>query len=236
MKMLRFAVALLVLTLTAAAQNHDEDRQSPKTVRTTGTGEVKVVPDRAVVELGVEKEGPTAGAAKRAEDAVARKLLGSLYANGVDEKDIQTTYLSLQPEVRYEKKVRVNYFSAQQTMSVTVRDLSKLDQILESLIGAGGNQINSITYQTSEPRKYRDQARELAVKAAREKAEALAKALGQEIGKARLIDEVPELNSPTAGFASNAIFEGLRRRPAGPSTSAGQQTISATVVVAFDLN
>ena len=190
MKPLKIVVALLVLTGLTVAED-----KLPKVVRVVGTSEVKVVPDQAVIELGVEKQSASASMAKKSADAAARSILASLHANGVDEKDIQTTFLSLQPQFDYKKGMRISYFVAEQTITVTVRDLTKLDTLLESLIKAGGNRIDSIQYETIDLRKYRDQARDLAVKAAREKAEALAKALGQEIGKAYSIEEVPETNN-----------------------------------------
>jgi uncharacterized protein YggE len=133
--------------------------------------------------------------------------------------------------------VRISYFVAGQTLTVTVRDLTRLDTLLESLIHAGGNQIDSIRYETSDLRKYRDQARDLAVKAAREKAQALAAALGQEIGKAQSIEEVPEF-SYSNGLMSNAVYDGYYApaKLAAPATAKGQTTISASIVVSFDLN
>lgn len=226
------AVLLLLVSLGTA-----EEKPAPKTVRVVGTSEVKVVPDRAIIQLGVESQSSSARLAKQAEDAVARRILGSLRGNGVDEKDIQTTWLSLEPQTYYHKGVRTTYFVASQTLSVTLRDLEKLDGVLESLIKAGGNRIESITYETSDLRKYRDQARDLAVKAAREKAVALAQALGQGIGKAESIDEVPEARNEYQGWLSNYSYEGgIAAKARAPSTAPGQKSVTASVIVAFELN
>jgi hypothetical protein len=233
LKALRLVAAFLVLGSLAVA----EDRPLARVVRTAGTAEVKAVPDRAVVELGVEKQNVSATVAKQSADVAARSILAALRANGIEEKDMQTTFLSLQPQFNYRRGQKISYFVAAQTISFTIRDLSKLDPLLESLVKAGGNRIDSIQYEVSDLRKYRDQARDLAVKAAREKALALAKALDQEIGKAYSIDEVPEYNYQYArGLMSNAGYE-VAKAPArvGPSTAAGQKTISASVVVSFDL-
>lgn len=238
MKPLVLLTTLLLLTGLAVA----EDKLPARVVRVVGTAEVKVAPDRAVIELGVEKQSPSAMAAKQAADSAARRILASLRQNGIDEKDIQTTFLSLQPQVSYVKKVRVSYFSATQTLTVTVRDLAKLEILLETLVKAGGNRIDSIQYETSDLRKYRDQAREMAVKAAREKAQALARALGQDIGKAQVIEEGQEY-----GFRSPyQIYNALRNtdvepmasvlRTKGPSIASGQRVVSATVTAAFELN
>jgi uncharacterized protein YggE len=226
-----FAV-LLILTGLAVA----EEKAPMKVVRVTGTSDVKVVPDQAVIEIGVEKQSPSASVAKHAEDAAARGILNSLRANGIAEKDVQTTYLSLQPQSITRKGVRISYFVAEQTLSVTVRDLAKLDALLEALVRAGGNRIDSIRYETSDLRKYRDQARELAVKAAREKAHALAQALGQEIGKAQSIEEMANYGYSSA-MANGFVFAEKERDRAGePATAAGQSTVSASVIVSFELN
>ena len=233
MKPLKIAVAFYLLASLAVA----EDRLPPKVVRVVGTAEVKVVPDRAVIDIGVEKQDPNASVAKHAEDAAARQILTTLRTNGIDEKDIQTTFLSLQPQSYTRKGVRISYFVAAQTMTITVRDLAKLDTLLESLVKAGGNRIDSIEYETSDLRKYRDQARGEAVKAAREKADALAKALGQDIGKAQSIEEVPGLNQYSAGLMSNLSYEySTRDKAPGPSIAVGQKSISASVTVSFELN
>lgn len=234
MKRIVVAVIMVVLSGICVAQ----DKIPPRVVRVTGTAEVKAVPDRVVLEVGIEKQSPNATAAKKAVDTVSRRVLEAIRASGIDEKDIKTTYLSLQPQFDYRSGMKISYFYAEQTISVTERDISKLDTLLDAVIKAGGNRIDSIEYQTSDLRKYRDQARELAVKAAREKAEALAHAMGQDIGKPYSIEEVPEPNySYLGGLMANVALEtpSKTRTPAGPSTATGERTITASVNVAFEL-
>jgi len=232
MKLFASIVAVFLMGALGAA----EDRPPLKVVRVTGTAEVKVVPDRAVIELGVEKQSASASMAKRDADATARKILAGLAANGIDEKDVQTTFLSLQPQFNYRKGMRISYFVAEQTLSVTVRDLSKLDTLLESLIKAGGNRIDSIAYETSDLRKYRDDARERAVKAAREKAQALAVAVGQGIGKAQTIEEVaqPE-NSYNASLSNVSYYASGIPAKTRAATATGERSVWASVVVTFEL-
>jgi len=201
---------------------------------TTGTAEVNVVPDEVLLQVGVENQSPRAKSAKAATDATSRRILSALKELGIDTKDIQTAYLSLQPQFDYRKGMRVSYFSAEQTLTVKLRDTSKIDEVLDALIKAGGNRVDGIEYQSSEMRKYRDQARDNAVKAAREKAEALAKALGQQIGKAYSIQE----DQPQAYSYANAIVGGLapdKTRALAASTSPGQMKVSAAVTVNFEL-
>jgi len=229
-----FTVAIAVVLLAGFTLAEDK---APKVVRVVGTSEVKMAPDRAVIELGVEKQNASASLAKQSADVAARKILEDLRTSGIDEKDIQTTFLSLHPQFNYHKGMRISYFVAEQTLTITVRDISKLDTLLESLIKAGGNRIDSIQYEISDLRKYRDQARELAMKAAREKAQALAQALGQDIGKAQYIEEVPESSYQYSGLVANSYLETSRgRSKSTSSTASGENRVSASVQVSFELN
>lgn len=207
----------------------------PKVVKTTGTAEIKVTPDRAVIQVGVERQSATAKGAKAAADNTSRKLLAALKAQGIDDKDIQTAYLDLQPTSYYQKQVRINNFTATQSLSVTVRDLGKLDGIMDTVMSAGANRIDGIEYQSSELRKYRDQARDEATKAAKEKAVALASALGNQVGKTYSIEEVQQWNgySATGGLAANEVSR--MGAPPPPTTAPGQLTVTASVIVSFDL-
>ena len=232
MKSVKVVLVLALLSGLIVA----EDKLPPRVVRVVGTAEIKVVPDRAVIEVGVQKQGISPRAAKQLTDATSRKLLASIQASGIDEKDVQTTSFSLRPEFEYRKGRRLTGFVAEQTLSITIRDLAKLESLLESLIQAGGNRINSIEYETSDTRKYRDQARDLAVKAAREKALALARALGQDLGRAWSIEEVPESAYQSSATANYSGEVQLMSAKSGPTTAAGRSTISASVVVAFELN
>ena len=117
---------------------------------------------------------------------------------------------------------------------VTVRDISKLDSLLEALVKAGGNRIDSIQYETSELRKYRDQAREMAVIAAKEKAQALASALGQHIGKAYTIEEPLDVSSLQA---ANSYFynSSADKRGRESATAPGERSVTAAITIAFEL-
>jgi uncharacterized protein YggE len=107
-------VALLCLApWTAQAQ---QLCAPPKIVKTTGTAEVKVTPDRAVIEIGVERQSATAKNAKTAVDDVSRKILAALKAQGVEDRDVQTAYLALQPMIDYRKGLRITNFTATQSL------------------------------------------------------------------------------------------------------------------------
>lgn len=224
--------AVIVLCFTALSAQGQEACTNPKIVKTTGTAELKVTPDQAVIQLGVEYQSATAKNAKAIVTDTSRKILAALKRLGIDDKDIQTDYLSMQPMIDYRKGLRITNFTAEQSLSVKVRDLSRLDDVMDALISAGANSIGGIEYQSSELRKYKDQARDEAAKAAREKADALAKALGNQIGKTYSIEEVQQSEN-SYSILANTTQEYDKSR--APSTAPGQLTVTASVVVSFDL-
>jgi uncharacterized protein len=224
-----------VLCLAFCLAQGQEPCAPPKVVKTTGTAEIKVTPDRAVIRVGVERQSATAKGAKVAVDNTSRKILAALKAASIADKDIQTAYLDLQPTSYYEKRVRINNFTATQSLTVTIGDLSHLDDVMDAVMSAGANRIDGIEYQSSELRKYRNQARDEATKAAKEKAVALAQALGNQVGKTYSIEEVQRWDgySKMGGLTANVSKE--RTGGSAPSTAPGQLIVTASVIVSFDL-
>jgi uncharacterized protein YggE len=232
---MRSIIAVGILCFTALIAQGQEACREPKIVKTTGTAELKVTPDQATIQLGVERQSATAKYAKAEVASTSRKILAALKQLNIEDKDIQTAYLYLEPMIDYRKGLRITNFTAEQSLSITVRDLSKLDAVMDAVISAGANHIGGIEYQSSDLRRYKDQARDAAAQAAREKAEALAKALGNQIGKTYSIEEVPQTEGyygPVAGYMANASEDSRSRVP---TTAPGQLTVKASVVVRFDL-
>jgi uncharacterized protein YggE len=234
-KMMKRVAAVIVLCFAALSAYGQEACTNPKIVKTAGTAELKVTPDQAVIQLGVEHQSATAKNAKAIVTDTSRKILAALKKLGIDDKDIQTDYLSLQAMIDYRKGLRITNFTAEQSLSVKIRDLSRLDDVMDAVISAGANNIGGIEYQSSELRKYKDQARDEAAKAAREKADALAKALGNQIGKTYSVEEVQQSEGSYlyGGMAANTVMEEDKSR--APSTAPGELTVKASVIVTFDL-
>jgi uncharacterized protein YggE len=232
---MRAGIAAVLFCCTTFTAQGQEACRNPKIVKTVGTAELKVTPDQAVIQLGVEHQSATAKIAKVTVANASRKILAAIRELNIEDKDVQTAYLYLQPMIDYRKGLRITNFTAEQSLSVTVRDLSKLDAVMDAVLSAGANRIEGIEYRSSELRKYKDQARDEAARAAREKSEALAKALGNQIGKTYSIEEVQQTEGyygPLAGMVANTN-EDMRSR--APSTAAGELTVKASVVVSFDL-
>ncbi|MBI3162757.1 MAG: SIMPL domain-containing protein [Chloroflexi bacterium] len=151
---------------------------STRTVQVTGTALINVTPDRALIQLGVQSNGATVDMVEFANSAAINKVIKALKAQGVDPKDISTDFYMIEPVYENYDSLYIKGYRINNTVSVTVRDVKKANAILGAALKAGANQVANVEFYTSDLRKYRDQARELAMTAAKEKAQALADAAG----------------------------------------------------------
>jgi hypothetical protein len=184
------ASAFLLGSLAASPPLLALEDPIPRTITVSGDAEMKVAPDEVVLTLGVETRHKELGEVKRQNDARMKEVLAAALAAGIAGKDIRTDYLNLAPEYDYQnhRRIFVEYIQ-RTTIVVTLRDVSKFETLLTAVLQVGVEYIHGIDFRTSELRKYRDEARALAMKAAKEKAIALAGVLGQKVGKPRSIQE-----------------------------------------------
>jgi len=92
----------------------------PRLISVTGTAEVNVAPDEAVLSLGVESRDKDLSVAKAQHDRRVKKLLAEAHSAGVEEKNIQTSNLQMRPEYSEEKVPRFLAYEVSQTIQVTL--------------------------------------------------------------------------------------------------------------------
>lgn len=245
-------LGVVVLSVTACSCDGDSGSviyatDDTRTVTVAGTADVMVDPDQVVIAVGVQAEEDQPALAKNKCDALARKVFEAASGHGVEDVDIQTEYVHVNPEYGYDSSLEDRYgsdrrvivgYSASQTIAITLKDLAKYEDLITSLLDAGVEYVYDVTFETSELRKYRDEARELAVQAAKEKADALAGELDQSLGRPTEIVENQDIATPWYGGAgiSNALYDAAAGSLAKEATVApGQVTVSATVTVSFEL-
>jgi uncharacterized protein len=175
-------ILLLFCAFTPPAPAQDFPPR-PRLISVTGTAEVNVAPDEVVLSLGVESRDKDLAIAKAQHDRRVKKLLAEAHDVGVEGKYIQTSMLQMRPDYSEEKVPRFLAYQVSQTIQVTLKDLSKYERLISKLLESGVNRLDSIEFLVAEPRKYKDEARAKAIRAAREKAVAMAAELGQTIGK-----------------------------------------------------
>ncbi len=153
-----------------------------RSVRVSGTAVINVVPDRALIQLGVQSNGRTPEAVEAVNSAAIQKVISSLRDLGVEAKDIATDWYIIEPVYEDYSALYIKGYRINNIIAITLRDVSKTSRVISAALSAGANQVVNVDLYTSELRKYRDQARDLAMKAAAEKARALALAAGTQTG------------------------------------------------------
>jgi len=217
------ALASALLTAPALAQVIP-----PAAISVTGEATVSVPPDLAEIDGGVTSEAKTAREASEANNTAMGKVLQALKGAGIEEKDVQTSRLSLQPQSAPNRSgpSAIAGYRASNRVTVRVRDVTKVANVIDTLVGAGANEIGGINFVVSQASKLLDEARERAVADARRKAEIYAKAAGVTLGAPLSISE--EGNSAPVPY---------RRMAAGMAASApvaqGEETLAVTVSVSW---
>lgn len=249
------AVALvLVLALVAwvgATSEVGEDAGvpgEPRLITVTGDAQVRVVPDEVILTLGVETWNKDLAVAKGQNDTIVSRVLDLAGEYGVAPQHVQTDYVSIVPRYRngyYEDRDFVGYF-VHKTIAITLRDLSQFEGLLAATLESGVNYVHGVEFRTTELREHRDEARALAINAAREKAEALAQELGQTVGEPHQIRE--EQSNWRSGYNSwwgagwgNSMSQNVIQETrvgdllSGGSLAPGQIDVNARVTVTFEL-
>jgi len=181
-------LTLLTISLIHAQQTQMFDDRPKITVN--GEAVVKVQPDQIIITFGIETWDNDILIAKQENNKIMKKAIVVIKESGIEDKDIQTDYLSIEPryENNYKKRNFLGYF-VRNTLVVTLAEPDKVESLVTGILQAGVNYIHNINFQTTEFKKYREQARDLALLAAKEKAEKMAGSLDQSIGDPIQINE-----------------------------------------------
>lgn len=160
-----------------------------RTIQVSGTAVVNVKPDRALIQLGVQSNGRSAKEAQANNTATINKVIKALIALGIESKDIATDWYTIEPLYEDYDSLHIKGYRIYNVIAITIRDVDKANDAIVAAFQAGANQVVDLEFYTSELRKYRDQARKMAMKAASEKAKALAQTAGADTGCVLSINE-----------------------------------------------
>src|SRR4051812_42597850 len=224
----RIALATLLAAAVLIAPARAEDAPIAA-ISVTGEAQISVAPDLAQIDAGVTTEAKTAREASEANNAAMGKVLLALKGAGVDEKDYQTSRLSLQPQYAPNRTgpSPVVGYRASNRVTVRIPDVTKVAGIIDVLTGAGANELGGITFVVSQASKLLDDAREKAIVDARRKAEIYAKAAGVSLGEPLNISEA---GSSGLVFRSKMVAGGMA---ASAPVAQGEETLSVSVSVSW---
>jgi uncharacterized protein YggE len=230
-------------------------QQPPAQIDVSGSAEIKVAPDEVDLSVSVESRDASLDLAKLQNDQGVAKTLDFLKHNGVKDKDVQTDYVSVEPVYDprdrndYATQTKPLFYRVSKGIGIKLTDVSSFDGVLTGLIANGVNNVQGIDFRTSDLRKYKDQARAMAIRAAKEKADAMASELGVKVGKPYNISvndaggwnnwSPNRWSGGSFGGGGGGGFQNATQNAAGaagengPTFAAGQISVSASVNVSF---
>lgn len=182
--------AVTIWASAVMAQNYSGQPNAQPNISVTGEAEIKVIPDNVVITLGIETLDNSMVDAKAENDKLVKSITKAIKKLGVDKSEIHTDYLNVEP--KYKRRNEPDTFlghNVKRRIVVTLKDISKFDEFISDVIEAGVSRVLNVRFNTDDLRKYRDQARAMAIKAAADKARDLTAEIGQTVGKAIKIRE-----------------------------------------------
>ena len=227
-------VPVLVLALVLSACGPAASAQ-PRTLNVSGNGTVYLTPYIAYIYVGVNTDDPDIAKAVSQNNTQTQALVDALKNNGIAAADIQTSNFSVYYNNPSSGKLpdltTDSYFTVNNTVYITVRDLTKLGSLLNTAVGAGANNINSITFDVADKTTAMAQARQKAMANASTLATELAKTAGVKLGEIQNITYSD--NSPMSYYGMGG--GGASAPNASVPIQPGQTQISVTVSVTYDI-
>ena len=228
-----FTVMALALLMSACAP---AAAQNVRTLSVSGSGDALLAPDIAYIYVGVHTENPTAAEAVDENTSQTEKLIQAIRDFGIDPKDIRTTNFSIYPMDRFDPSTGMpsgeKVYAVDNTVYVTVRDLTKLGDLLDTAVQAGANNINSVQFDVAEKDEALKQARADAVKDAEAQAQSLAQAAGLSLGE---IQSISFFDAQPYPLFEGKCGGGMAADAASVPIQPGQLTFTVSVSVTYAL-
>ncbi len=237
-----FVAALALVVLPVLADHPARAGEtSPPAISIVGTGRVQARPDMAVVSTGVVSEAKTAREALTANTAAMTGIVEKLKGNGIEDRDIQTSGFAVQPRYTYPAQQssgerlppRIAGYTVSNQVTIRVRDIAKLGDILDQVVSEGSNQINGVSFTFSEPEKLLDMARARAMADAIRKAKIYTDAAGIGTGS---ITSISEIDSYQPQLRYDMARSEMAVSGAPVPMEAGERSLSVQVSVTWELD
>ncbi len=254
MKVTIAALAVLILVAPALAQGQkgagpgprDRAQQGqqrvlmqrppePATLSASGEGEVMVVPDIAIVTIGVDTRGTTAGEALAANSADLTNVIQTIRAAGVADKDIATAGFSVSPvyeqtpnNVRTDRPPKIIGYDVSNQVRVTIRDIAASGGILDKVVTAGANRVNGIAFDIADRQAAEDKAIAAAIAEARRRASIMAEAAGVKLMR------ITSVNA-NAGGGPRPVFARMEMAAAPVPVMPGEQSVTANASITWQV-
>jgi uncharacterized protein YggE len=229
------------LSQPAFAQEKIVSEKQQTFVVVTGEGEVQAAPDMAILDLSVLREAKTAREALTDNNKAMSKVLGAMKEAGIEDRDLQTSGVNIQPNYTYPnhknglKAPKIIGYNVTNGLTVRVRDLNKVGDLLDKSIDLGVNQSGGLRFVNDDPSKALMDARKKAMENAMEKAKILTETAGAKVGRVLEITEYVNNGRPMPMARTKMIA--MAAEPASDSVplSAGENSYNVNVTVKFEI-
>lgn len=244
-------LAILGIFLLVLIGRVSDTATATNTVSFSGEGKVLAKPDIAVASFSIVTEAITSKVAQDDNSKKSQKITDFLKKQGIEDKDIKTTGYNVYPQYSYprpcplgisesavypcgDNNQKISGYQVNQSFEVKIRDLEKVSAVLDGIVSAGANQIYNLSFQIDNQEKLKDQAREMAIKDAKDKANNLRKQLGIKLGK---IVNFSENGSgwPPIYFEAKAMNGGIGGGGVEPSIPSGENEITINVTITYQI-
>lgn len=209
--------------------------RAQNTISINGEGKETATPNIAVTEIGLVTEKEDVASAQKENTEKMNKLIAAVKKQGIKDEDIQTTNYSIYPKYDYTdgKSVLAGY-TVNQTVTIKIRDLSKISVILAKVGEVGVNQVSNLNFTIDDPESLRAKAREKALANAKEKVQALARSLGVKV--ARVVSYSEYIPSEPVSFKNYGLAEGMGGGgDSAPSIQTGSLDVRISVSVIYEI-
>lgn len=225
---------VLFLTIMFMTMSYGQETKQIPQINVNGEGKVKIAPDQVSISATVETKGNNAKDVKKQNDEKMDAVLKFIKKMNIPTSDFRTKQVALNPQYDYEKK-KTSY-NATQTVEILVKDLSKYDELMEGLVQQGINRLDNVSFESSKLAQYQSEARKLAIKDAKAKAEDYVSVLGQKVGKAYTISDNSQIYHPQPMYAAMRMKESADAVPSNETLAIGEIEITSNVSVSFILD
>ncbi|MCX7922908.1 MAG: SIMPL domain-containing protein [Clostridia bacterium] len=247
-----------------SAPKSSQDVTQSRTISVTGTADVMVAPDEVDITVGIETRNADFQRAKSENDENSKKVIEVTKKYGINSKYVQSDFIRTYPSYDYEKyneTSKVAYYNVQKRIIIKLKEIGKFEALISDLMSNEGVSIQNIEFRSTEMAKFKNEARKLAIKAAKDKAKLLTGEIGSGITKPVTINEEQIDNLSWYGswwggswygynqpnmWASNVAVNyqnnqagfgsGGDSGQSGETISIGQIKITARIGVVFELN
>lgn len=207
-----------------------------RTITVSAEGKINAQPDIAYVDFSVVSQGKTVKAVRVDSNTKMNSVIDAVKKMGVDSKDITSTQYNLYPNYVYleRQSPRIDGYNLTQEIKVKVRDLDKVEDILDSGIAAGANQVGQLSFDIDDPSGIKKQAREKAFATAKEKALEMAKAAGVGLGRVITFSESEGGFYPPV-YANYKMDMAVAESAQGASIEPGSKELNVNVSVTYEI-